>query len=1190
MSSKGKKKQKPSVSPQPSPRTPLSRAREGAGGCILDLPSTAAAAAARYPALVPRGGAGCFTGTVFDVVSRGGIRGGEGTLWLSGDAMASSGLRHGCLVSVSLISSSSNSLDEFPLDSLFEECTRFFDLDVDNDLISNEAGGNFVTAKVFPSCEVQKNGIKLSWDLACTLGYPVVGRPLLISPLYTSQAPKQTDGGEFLRVIKCSDLYLSLVPPKVAPSSHNKSGSDCHPVRNVMVMESPKRIPSTSPCRNESHDGASYSGSSLCLDQATAKSVLADDKINDLLQTSASRWLGGRHLLKGNYVPLPMCGKLSMFVVLRAEADDSALDVVHEKNNSMSNAEVSGKLVETPALFLVDRTTKVHLSDLSSSKEFGSDKLGLPPEYSVCADTGNEDTNPNQRLGGLSEVSAKVKEMISFSLADQISLPRNGLHDLPRYKGILLYGPPGTGKTSLASSCAYDLGANLFTINGPEIISQYHGESEQALYDAFTSAKQAAPAVIFIDELDAIAPARKDGGEELSLRMVAALLKLMDEIGRNDRVILIAATNRPESIDRALLRPGRFDQEIEIGRSLMFFIYRSFISILGVPSPGQRLDILHLLLSGVHHSLTSEEVECLAFGTHGFVGADLAALCNEAALSALRRYISVKESSTQPLGDRATHAEKTNIQEIDGLLGYEISSLSSSLSKLTMSTEDYSWTNRGDIIESSELDDKKDELLLLVIKDDFEQAKMKVRPSAMREVMLELPKVQWEDVGGQARIKKQLIEAIQLPQKCPDAFERLGIRPPRGLLMIGPPGCTKGPELFSKWVGDSEKAVRSLFAKAKDNAPAILFFDEIDGLAVTRGHGNNGISVADRVLSQLLQEMDGLDQKIGVTVIAATNRPDKIDIALLRPGRFDRLLDVQPPDEADREDIFRIHTRGIPCSHDVNLNELARLTEGYTGADIKLVCREAAVAALDENFDIPEVATRHFKSAIDRTWQCWFYLQLTPCRCYRQIKNKPYPKSRYCRGVPDPKIRIYDVGMKKKGVDEFPSCVHLVSWEKENVSSEALEAARIACNKYMTKNAGKDAFHLRVRVHPYHVLRINKMLSCAGADRLQTGMRGAFGKPLGTCARVDIGQVLLSVRCKESNAVHADEALRRAKFKFPGRQKIIRSRKWGFTKFNKADYIKYKSEGRIVPDGVNAKLLGVHGPIAKRAPGQAILA
>lgn len=212
-----------------------------------------------------------------------------------------------------------------------------------------------------------------------------------------------------------------------------------------------------------------------------------------------------------------------------------------------------------------------------------------------------------------------------------------------------------------------------------------------------------------------------------------------------------------------------------------------------------------------------------------------------------------------------------------------------------------------------------------------------------------------------------------------------------------------------------------------------------------------------------------------------------------------------------------------------------------------------------------------------------------PARCYRQIKNKPYPKSRYCRGVPDPKIRIYDVGMKKKGVDEFPFCVHLVSWEKENVSSEALEAARIACNKYMTKFAGKDAFHLRVRVHPFHVLRINKMLSCAGADRLQTGMRGAFGKPQGVCARVSIGQVLLSVRCKDGNSQNAQEALRRAKFKFPGRQKIIVSRKWGFTKFSRTDYVQWKSENRIMSDGVNAKLLGCHGPLANRQPGRAFI-
>eukprot|EP00243_Klebsormidium_subtile_P003643 TRINITY_DN17231_c0_g1_i1.p1 TRINITY_DN17231_c0_g1~~TRINITY_DN17231_c0_g1_i1.p1 ORF type:complete len:228 (-),score=60.39 TRINITY_DN17231_c0_g1_i1:185-868(-) len=212
-----------------------------------------------------------------------------------------------------------------------------------------------------------------------------------------------------------------------------------------------------------------------------------------------------------------------------------------------------------------------------------------------------------------------------------------------------------------------------------------------------------------------------------------------------------------------------------------------------------------------------------------------------------------------------------------------------------------------------------------------------------------------------------------------------------------------------------------------------------------------------------------------------------------------------------------------------------------------------------------------------------------PARCYRQIKNKPYPKSRYCRGVPDAKIRIYDVGMKRKGVEEFPYCVHLVSWEKENVSSEALEAARIACNKYMTKTAGKDAFHLRVRVHPFHVLRINKMLSCAGADRLQTGMRGAFGKPQGVCARVAIGQVLLSVRTKDNNGVHAIEALRRAKFKFPGRQKIITSRKWGFTKITRTDYLTLKENNRIILDGVNAKVLGSHGILANRAAGQAFL-
>ncbi|TVU45998.1 hypothetical protein EJB05_05510, partial [Eragrostis curvula] len=965
MPPKGKKKQ-PAASPQPSPRTPSSRFADSGGGNprtpssrstdadggSLDLASVASAAAARFPALVPRGGAGCFAGTVADVGPRSGSRVNdgrracEGRLWLSEPAMVGAGLRPGCLVSVSLISSCCDRLDGFPLDDLFEECTRFFDLDVDNDLLSGEAGRNFVVATVFPSLEVQKNGIKLSWDLACILGNPSVGQPLFINLLHTSHAQKDTEDVDILRVIKCKNIFLGLVPPKIGPSSGMESESDCHSSRSGVVMDSPKKIPSTPMRRNETHDFASKNGSSLCLDPTTARSALADDEVNELLQISATRWLSGRYLLKGNYVPLSVCGKLSLFVVIRAESDSSAVDVFYEKDNTLNNMEAS-KMGQAPVSFLVDRTTKVHLSESVSSEKLGSDKPDVPSYSSVVADKRTEDSDHAPMLGGLSKESATIKEIISFSLADQI--------DVPRYKGVLLYGPPGTGKTSLAASCAHNAGANLFTINGPEIISQYFGESEQMMYDVFSSAKQTAPAVIFIDELDAIAPARKDGGEDLSLRMVATLLKLMDEIGPRERVLLIAATNRPDSIDPALRRPGRLDREIEIG----------------VPSPGQRLDILHHILIGIHHSLTGEELESLAQATHGFVGADLAALCNEAALSALRRYISLKENSNPLLGHPDTSVDKNNNQKTFDHLGDQISSLSSSLSKLTMTSVDF--------------EDGNDEKLLLVTSEDFEKAKMKVRPSAMREVMLELPKVRWQDVGGQARVKKQLIEAIQWPQKCPEAFERIGIRPPRGLLMIGPPGCSKtlmaravaseaklnflavkGPELFSKWVGDSEKAVKSLFAKARANAPAILFFDEIDGLAVTRGHENDGTSVADRVLSQLLVEMDGLDQRIGVTVIAATNRPDKIDHALLRPGRFDRLLDVQPPDEGDREDIFWIHTRSMPCSPDVDLSELARLTEGYTGADIKLVCREAAVAALDENLDIPEVSIRHFKYAINR--------------------------------------------------------------------------------------------------------------------------------------------------------------------------------------------------------------------------------
>ncbi|CAL4988649.1 unnamed protein product [Urochloa decumbens] len=971
--SKGKRRpqqQAAASSPKPSPRTPSSsrssrdpggRGEDGEGS--FDLPSISSAAAARFPALVPRGGAGCFAGAVAEVAPRSGS-GGLGRLWLSEAAMVGAGMRPGSLVSVSLISSRSDQSDGFPLGDLFAECNRFFDLDVDNDILYGEAGRNFVVATVFPSHEVQKNGIKLSWDLACVLGYPSVGRSLFISPLCTSQDPKHSDNVDILRVMKCKNLYLGLVPPEAGSSGAIQSESDYRPERNEMHMETPKKSPFTPLHRKESHDFASSSGSSMCLDPTTARSALADEKVNELLQTSATRWLSGRHLIKGNFVPLSLCGKLSLFMVTGAEFDSSALDDLCEKGNTLPLAEDSSNLGQTLVSILVDRTTKVHISDSVCTEKLGSDKLDLPSEVYECDSKRDKDSNHAPVLGGLSEESKTIKGIIKFSFEDRIGSLR--------YKGILLYGPPGTGKTSLASSCAYDAGVNLFTINGPEIVSHYYGESEQSLYDVFSSAKKAAPAVIFIDELDAIAPSRMEGGEELSIRMVATLLKLMDDIGPNDRVLLIAATNRPDSIDPALRRSGRLDKEIEIG----------------VPSPGQRMDILHHLLLGVHHSLNDEELKSIAIETHGFVGADLAALCNEAAMCALRRYISLKENLCIQLGHSDSSVDKC-IWDTDDPSGYQESSLPVSFSAMslddapcinsnTKSSESYDVNTK-----SSEPYDVIYERALSVNIEDFKKAKTKVRPSAMREVMLELPNVRWEDVGGQTSVKQQLIEAIQWPQKCPEAFERVGIQPPKGLLMMGPPGCSKtlmaraaasesklnflavkGPELFSKWVGDSEKAVRSLFAKARANAPAIIFFDEIDGLAVTRGHENDGTSVADRVLSQLLVEMDGLDKK--VIVIAATNRPDKIDPALTRPGRFDRLLDVQPPNQGDRADIFRIHTRSIPRGPDVNLEEFARLTEGYTGADIKLVCREAAVAALDENHDIEEVSMRHFKFAISK--------------------------------------------------------------------------------------------------------------------------------------------------------------------------------------------------------------------------------
>ncbi|KAJ6363580.1 hypothetical protein OIU78_003704 [Salix suchowensis] len=882
------------------------------------------------------------------------------------------------------------------------------------DEINNVAGNYFALATVFPSCKVSKNGVRLSSNLAYTMGCPTSGKVIfvhaminkLLTDIVNGNDKSQNANADDLSLHNCNEMYLELVPfmdrakmKSVTMSAmklsvekrqdRSENGTISSPKTPLCQPNhsSPSPIQLASPICEESASNTSNSnGTDVGL--LNIKEVLEDESAKKLLQVCATSWLYSRVLICGNLVAIPMLSNLCIFRVTSANklpADGSDQDLMKDRTHGMQpqNSEELGHMKDA---FSINRQTKVYLHQRMNSTVEGPQKQGLPLMQSECSDGKTIIGHDRSKLGGLHEEYAVLKDIIVSSMKNTLSS-----FGLRTTKGVLLYGPPGTGKTSLARLCAVDAGVNLFSINGPEIVSQNYGESEQAMHKIFDSACQSAPAVVFIDELDAIAPARKDGGEELSQRMVATLLNLMDGIGRTDGLLIIAATNRPDSIEPALRRPGRLDREIEIG----------------VPSPGQRLDILHTLLSEMKHSVSDTQLKQLAMATHGFVGADLAALCNEAALVCLKRYVRSKKSdySSHPKGSSAAYEDHSDsmVKGSDcstgarDMLRDSADSASSSTSHLHVSLENLSSSCLdGDVSEitdniengifaCSKEDFFMEEALLNIVSEDFEMARMKVRPSAMREVILEVPKVNWEDVGGQREIKTQLMEAVLWPQTHQDAFKRIGTRPPTGILMFGPPGCSKtlmaravaskaglnflavkGPELFSKWVGESEKAVRSLFAKARANAPSIIFFDEIDGLAVIRGKESDGVSVSDRVMSQLLIELDGLQQRVNVTVIAATNRPDKIDPALLRPGRFDRLLYVGPPNQNDREDIFRIHLRKVPCSSDVNVKKLACLTDGCTGADIALICREAAVAAIEENIDASEVSMQHLKMAIQQ--------------------------------------------------------------------------------------------------------------------------------------------------------------------------------------------------------------------------------
>ncbi len=595
--------------------------------------------------------------------------------------------------------------------------------------------------------------------------------------------------------------------------------------------------------------------------------------------------------------------------------------------------------------FVVTATTPAGIVQITDFTDF---QISEKPVKEVAKTTALGVTYED--IGGLKDVIQKIREMIELPLKHPEIFEKLGIEPP---KGVLLYGPPGTGKTLLAKAVANEANAHFIAINGPEIMSKFYGESEERLREVFKEAEENAPSIIFIDEIDAIAPKREEVSGEVEKRVVSQLLTLMDGLKSRGKVVVIGATNRPDALDPALRRPGRFDREIEVGvpdkrgrkeilqihtrgmpiepefdREKVISIleelekneaYRSLAerAVMKVKNlkSGEEIgkvlrEIDERLYDEVKARLIDGLLEELAEVTHGFVGADLAALAREAAMAALRRLINEGKIDFE-----AEHIPREVLEE------------------------------------------------LKVTRRDFYEALKMVEPSALREVLIEVPNVHWDDIGGLENVKQELREAVEWPLKYPEAFTGLGITPPKGILLYGPPGTGKtllakavateseanfiairGPEVLSKWVGESEKNIREIFRKARQAAPTVVFIDEIDAIAPRRGTDVN--RVTDRLINQLLTEMDGIQENSGVVVIGATNRPDIIDPALLRPGRFDRLILVPAPDEKARLEIFRVHTKRVPLAEDVNLEELAKRTEGYSGADIEALVREAAMLAM----------------------------------------------------------------------------------------------------------------------------------------------------------------------------------------------------------------------------------------------------
>ncbi|MFH1310988.1 MAG: CDC48 family AAA ATPase [Nanoarchaeota archaeon] len=631
------------------------------------------------------------------------------------------------------------------------------------------------------------------------------------------------------------------------------------------------------------------------------KIIIAPAQKNIMVQAesdSLRRGLLGRAVLKGDVVVLG--GVQRRRDVFSDEFGGEVGDMLGDMLGNMGFGQLGGF---TQIKFLVINTNPNQPVIITENTEVTLNPKAVEITEESIPEITYED------IGGLSEEIKKIREMVEIPLKHPEIFQRLGIEPP---KGVLLHGPPGTGKTLLAKAVANESEANFILLNGPEIMSKFYGESEKKIRDLFEEAEKTAPSIVFIDELDAIAPKREEVMGEVERRVVSQLLTMMDGLKSRGKVIVIGATNRPNSIDPALRRPGRFDREIE----------------LSVPGKEGRLSILKIHSRGMPFT-KDVKLDEIAAVTHGFVGADLEALCKEAAMNVLRKL----------------------------------------LPKMKLDAEEQI---------SPELLDK-----LIIKHADFMDALKIVRPSAMREVLVETPNVGWKDVGGLNKIKQELNEAVEWPLKYPETFVRMGIRPSRGVLLYGPPGTgktllakaiakeaeanfiqVKGPSLLSMWVGKSEEGMRKVFERARQVSPCIIFFDEIDSLAGKRG-AEYGTKVTERVLNQLLAEMDGLEDLNDVLVIGATNRPDMLDPALLRPGRFDRVLLVGAPEEEGRLSILNIHTKKMPLK-DVNLKEIAKKTHGYTGADLEALTREAAMISLRESKDAKNVTLEHFEEAIKK--------------------------------------------------------------------------------------------------------------------------------------------------------------------------------------------------------------------------------